>query len=277
MRKLQRAFTLIELLVVIAIIALLMAILMPALQRVKKQARGVICLSNLKQWGTIFVMYTDDNDGLFPTRRSGYGRWINVLYDYYSRNNEIRVCPMAKKIKHPVYPPGGGGTLGVGGDAFTSWGKMGITGGRPTGEYEPAGTWGSYGINGWIYVCGQPILYGKPAKDFWRTPNVKGVGNIPLFLDSWFWCGWPDNFDTPPSFNGEKWATDADSMNRFCINRHQRAINGIFLDYSARPIGLKELWVLKWHRVYDEAGPYTTAGGALPDDWPEWMRSFREY
>jgi len=59
----QRGFTLIELLVVIAIIALLVAILMPALQRVKKQAKAVVCQSNLKQWGTIFAMYTDDNNG----------------------------------------------------------------------------------------------------------------------------------------------------------------------------------------------------------------------
>ncbi len=62
----KKGFTLIELLVVIAIIALLMAILMPALQQVRKQAKAVICQSNLKQWGTIFAMYTEDNNGFFP-------------------------------------------------------------------------------------------------------------------------------------------------------------------------------------------------------------------
>ncbi|MHC4207019.1 MAG: type II secretion system protein, partial [Planctomycetota bacterium] len=60
-----KGFTLIELLVVIAIIALLMAILMPALQRVKKQAAAVACQSNLHQWAIIFEMYTSQNDGFF--------------------------------------------------------------------------------------------------------------------------------------------------------------------------------------------------------------------
>ena len=53
----RTAFTLIELLVVIAIIAVLMAILMPALNRVKRQARNVACQANLNQWGLFFAMY----------------------------------------------------------------------------------------------------------------------------------------------------------------------------------------------------------------------------
>ncbi|MHC4518891.1 MAG: hypothetical protein ACYTAS_09910 [Planctomycetota bacterium] len=66
-------------------------------------------------------------------------------------------------------------------------------------------------------------------------------------------------------------------MAHFCVHRHRGSINGVFMDWSVRKVGLKELWTLKWHREYDTAGPWTKAGGALPADWPEWMRGFRNY
>ncbi len=66
-----RGFTLIELLVVIAIIALLLAILMPALQRVKKQAQGVVCQSNLKQVGTAAFMYAEEYEQYVPRGLAG--------------------------------------------------------------------------------------------------------------------------------------------------------------------------------------------------------------
>ena len=68
-----QAFTLIELLVVIAIIALLLSILMPALTKVKKQAQAAVCLSYVKQWGSIFTMYAQDNRNSFPQNFAGNG------------------------------------------------------------------------------------------------------------------------------------------------------------------------------------------------------------
>ncbi|MHC4693082.1 MAG: type II secretion system protein, partial [Planctomycetota bacterium] len=70
----RRGFTLVELLVVIAIIALLMAILMPALNRARELGRRSVCLGNLKQLALAWVMYADENDGDLVNGRLGQDR-----------------------------------------------------------------------------------------------------------------------------------------------------------------------------------------------------------
>ena len=62
----KKGFTLIELLVVISVIVLLIALLLPALQKARNQGRAAVCLTNLKQWGTTLNLYTEDYDGCFP-------------------------------------------------------------------------------------------------------------------------------------------------------------------------------------------------------------------
>ena len=108
-----KAFTLIELLVVIAIIALLMAILVPVLRSARNQARAVVCQVNLKQWGSVFFLYTEDNQGQFP-ERIGDAFWFlrgSFLHEddpnkprvYQNINAKGIACyPMAVRSREPA-------------------------------------------------------------------------------------------------------------------------------------------------------------------------------
>jgi prepilin-type processing-associated H-X9-DG protein len=95
-------------------------------------------------------------------------------------------------------------------------------------------------------------------------------------------CRWrasrPDYKDLPPEFNDVPYvAGEGIRIQRFCLDRHEGHANYLFMDWTVRKVGVKEVWTLKWHRLFDTAGPWTKAGGVQPDDWPEWMRSFKDY
>lgn len=88
---LRTAFTLIELLVVIAIIAILAAMLLPALATAKRKAQQTNCLSNLKQTGMALHMWIEDNDGwLPPGPRSTFGLWHGQVPSYREHANSHR-------------------------------------------------------------------------------------------------------------------------------------------------------------------------------------------
>ena len=90
-RSQRRAFTLVELLVVIAIIAILAAILLPALHRARQQAQQAVCLSNLRQLGTVYLVYATNSAGQIPIGYSngmpwnGYFLWDGIDYPLAGR------------------------------------------------------------------------------------------------------------------------------------------------------------------------------------------------
>ena len=133
----HKGFTLIELLVVISIIAILMAILIPSLNRTRKQAKFIRCKANLKSYGLLAFMYADDCDGIMPNAWESfysqrtyrdephrYCRWHNPDYDLeinpqyagpfwpYLKGKGIHICPAFPRIadmfgtRHPEHVEG---------------------------------------------------------------------------------------------------------------------------------------------------------------------------
>jgi prepilin-type N-terminal cleavage/methylation domain-containing protein/prepilin-type processing-associated H-X9-DG protein len=244
--KATKAFTLIELLVVISILVLLMAILLPTLQRVREQAKAVACQANLRQWGMAITMYGLDNG-----KQLAYAsifRWC-IKSAYASK--QLLLCPMASQYRRR---------------------PDGLTDIDPSIEYGGVSTpwkWadliGSYGVQSvqTTLLCSQSAQWERPSK-------------VPMMWDSALPRVIPwDACVEPPPYEGAM--LDWLSMMPICINRHDGGINMAFCDTSVRKVGLKELWTLKWQERFDPRGPWTKAGGVQPEDWPQWMRSFKDY
>ncbi|MGE5294018.1 MAG: type II secretion system protein, partial [Solirubrobacterales bacterium] len=92
------AFTLIELLVVISIVAGLLAVLLPSIQRVRKQAKAVACQSNLRQWGVVFSMYMNDHNEQLDWKTWDMIPWWWSRW-YSADSNDLLLCPAARRYE----------------------------------------------------------------------------------------------------------------------------------------------------------------------------------
>jgi type II secretory pathway pseudopilin PulG len=269
---------LIELLVVIAIIAILAAMLLPALSRAKAQAQQIRCLGNIKQLTTALLNYVSEFGKTIPntTIRGSVGAWPLNLVDYYAKTTNVLLCPVASKAATVV---------GIQGDVDTPWIEAFDIPFMGNNYLECS----AYGFNGW-FSAAQGEAYGAVVPNqypgdgnsfklpdsmpgaagyFPKESSVKYPSDTPVFFDeNWSDC-WPVETDAPftNTFNGRPLTEKFSEMGRIAFARHGGARGGPFsgtmsqltgsinvacFDGSASLARLPSLWLnYRFHAQWD--------------------------
>jgi prepilin-type processing-associated H-X9-DG protein len=268
-----RAFTIVELMVVVSITAVMMAVMLPALGRVRGKAKALVCASNLRQLGFAFAGYADDYDGyaMPATGDSKIYWWGKVdvngidhregfVWPYLAselEENSVYECPQQR---------------------FGSYGLQG----KPPGEQDSK-KWitSTYGYNGY-YLCpprsGWELDVNIRNRPWQKITTVKGPDKVFAFSDTLIDLGSSGGIKNtflldPPELYpdaGSEWLKNQNPTTCF---RHNDRTNVVFIDGHCEAMGL-------------EGGEYTSPGAKIGSvgkensphyipDWKQWPVSGR--